>query len=213
LDRIAEGDLGGRWDPSLWVAASQNRLRTYAGVAGREIAGVERKGGKEVVCIDVVEIQGEYNNWNLYGCANHVAHRRGRCCGNRVRWRSHNILSPPSRKIKYVLNWASESLRHLAHTLTPRLRHPARHASSDSQGDFLTISENGLIELVTMMNFSRARLPLVNFSVPAPTLRDRPEPAEVSGIVSWLWSARTKAGTEIDALRELAVWIKGFIMC
>jgi hypothetical protein len=63
LDRIATGDDRGRWDPCLWVAASQNRLRTYAGVAGREIAGVERKSGKELVCIDVVEIQGEYDGW------------------------------------------------------------------------------------------------------------------------------------------------------
>ncbi|KAG8728898.1 hypothetical protein FRC12_021412 [Ceratobasidium sp. 428] len=58
LDRVMRGDDGARWDPCIWVAASQNRLRTYTGVLGREIAGVERKGGKEIVCIDVVEVQG-----------------------------------------------------------------------------------------------------------------------------------------------------------
>ncbi|KAG9124094.1 hypothetical protein FRC07_012866 [Ceratobasidium sp. 392] len=50
------------------------------------------------------------------------------------------------------------------------------------------------------MNFSRAQLPLVDFSVPAPVMRDRPDPVEATGIVSWLWTARTKTGAEIDAI-------------
>ncbi|KAG9090396.1 hypothetical protein FS749_000592 [Ceratobasidium sp. UAMH 11750] len=166
LDRIMGGDDGARWDPCIWVAASQNRLRTYAGVLGREIAGVERKGGKEVVCIDVVEVQGE--------------------------------------AVVVVLEYDGEaaiySLPRLDKLSTFSVGYPIRHASSDSHGDFLTISDHKTIELSTIMNFSRAQSPLVDFSTPAPVTRDRPDPVEAAGIVAWLWTARTKTGAEIDTI-------------
>ncbi|QRV80121.1 potassium voltage-gated channel family protein [Ceratobasidium sp. AG-Ba] len=186
MDRVMGGDDGARWDPSIWVAASQNRLRTYAGVLGKEIAGVERKGGKEIVCIDVLEIQG------LFIVVWFLKHDE------------LNQVTSTGEAVVAVIECDGEltiySLPRLERLSSISIGHPVRHASSDSHGDFFTISDQNLIEHLTILNFSRAQLPLVDFSTPYPMMRDKPEPPETSGFVSWLWSARTKTGTEIDAI-------------
>ncbi|ELU38021.1 hypothetical protein AG1IA_07954 [Rhizoctonia solani AG-1 IA] len=58
LQRITDRSGLRYYGPSIWIAANQTRLRTFAGVLGKEIAHVDRKPGKEVICIDVVEKRG-----------------------------------------------------------------------------------------------------------------------------------------------------------
>ena len=62
IQRIMEegGRPGGIIEQSLWVAASRTRIRIYAGLGGREIAGVDvgGKGGREIGWVDLVERHG-----------------------------------------------------------------------------------------------------------------------------------------------------------
>lgn len=59
VQNIANGFGLRDFGPCFWVAASQTRLRTFAGVLGREIAHVDRKPGKEMIGIDIVDRHGE----------------------------------------------------------------------------------------------------------------------------------------------------------
>jgi hypothetical protein len=64
LQRITDRSGLRSYGPSVWIVANKTRLRTFAGVLGKEIAHVDRKPGKEVICVDVVEKHGE---WGCFG--------------------------------------------------------------------------------------------------------------------------------------------------
>ncbi|KAF8604869.1 WD40 repeat-like protein [Ceratobasidium sp. AG-I] len=170
IQRITEeaGRPGGIIEQSLWIAASRTRIRIYASLGGREIAGVDvgGKSGREIGWVDLVERHGETVLVTLD------------CDGEVI------IYSVPRL----------DKITHFS------IGFSIRQAHFDSQGDYITLSQHGTLTLSTLVDFSRAQPPLVDFSTPAAVLRDRPEPAEVVGIVSWLWTARTKSGAEIDAL-------------
>ncbi|KAF8704376.1 Lethal giant larvae(Lgl) like, C-terminal, partial [Rhizoctonia solani] len=165
LQRITDRSGLRNYGPSIWIAANQTRLRTFAGVLGKEIAHVDRKPGKEVICIDVVEKHGE---------AVIVAFESDG---------EATIYSLP--KLDRINGFS--------------FGYPMSRVSSDSQGDFITTSGRNLLGLITLSDFSRARHPIVDLSVPAPIMRDRPDPVDGGGIVSWLWATRSRSGAEIDA--------------
>ncbi|CUA76591.1 Potassium channel subfamily U member 1 [Rhizoctonia solani] len=150
--------------PSVWIAANQTRLRTFAGVLGKEIAHVDRKPGKEVICIDEIERHGETVIVAFEGDG------------------EATIYSVP--KLERINGFS--------------FGYPMSRINSDSQGDFITSSNGNLLRLITLSDFSRARHPIVDLSVPAPVIRERPDPADVSGIVSWLWATKSRTGAEID---------------
>ncbi|KAJ1302415.1 hypothetical protein OPQ81_002733 [Rhizoctonia solani] len=165
LQRITDRSGLRNYGPSVWIVANQTRLRTFAGLLGREIAHVDRKPGKEVICIDVVEKHGE--------CVIVAFESDGEA----------TIYSVP--KLERINGFS--------------FGYPMSRINSDSQGDFITSSSRNLLELVTLSNFSRAQHPIVDLSVPGPIIRDRPDPVDAGGIVSWLWATRSRSGAEIDA--------------
>ncbi|CAE6458729.1 unnamed protein product [Rhizoctonia solani] len=165
LQRITDHSGLRNCGPSVWIVANQTRLRTFAGVLGKEIAHVDRKPGKEVICIDVVEKQGEAVVVAFEGDG------------------GATIYSVP--KLDRINGFT--------------FGYPMFRINSDSQGDFITSSNRNLLGLVTLSNFSRAQHPIVDLSVPGPIMRDRPDPVDAGGIVSWLWATRSRSGAEIDA--------------
>lgn len=82
------------------------------------------------------------------------------------------------------------------------IRDSITRINSDSQGDFIATSDRGSLSIQTLADYSHAQPPLVDFSTPAPVIRDRPEPVDAGGIVSWLWSTKLKTGAEIDTCCE-----------
>ncbi|CAE6430066.1 unnamed protein product [Rhizoctonia solani] len=163
LQRITDRSGLRSYGPSVWIVANKTRLRTFAGVLGKEIAHVDRKPGKEVICVDVVEKHGE---------AVIVAFESDG---------EATIYSLP--KLDRINGFS--------------FGYSMSRVTSDSQGDFITTSGRNLA-LITLSDFSRAKDPIVDLSVPAPVMRDRPDPVDGGGIVSWLWATRSRPGSEID---------------
>ncbi|CAE6481396.1 hypothetical protein ACGC1H_007331 [Rhizoctonia solani] len=165
LQRITDQSGLRNYGPSVWIVANQTRLRIFAGVLGKEIAHVDRKPGKEVICIDAVERHGETVIVAFDGDG------------------EATIYSVP--KLERINGFS--------------FGYSMSRISSDAQGDFITSSNGNLLGLITLLDFSRARHPIVDLSVPAPVMRDRPDPVDVTGIVSWLWATKSRTGAEIDA--------------